>query len=327
MEKYLEPKKSNGFLQYIDFQGHSPFIYAEAQRRLILHRDTIIKLCADGMAHHFVADEDRIIDLDEVDTCKVEPGKDYYIYLVSDGLDIVITDDPKTPYNWRKIGGFHTLCADVGEIKGHPLSGYKAGDILPNSVWCLNHRSAGLQDGMVYDPARDEWVMIYLQSGTGKETQSKFGARPTTRRNWYDTVDDMTAVGCRLLDETGFMSAMEGSPIGVNIKDSSCPATTGGHTATNGQRIISNIGVEDGVGVLWQWLENQGYDKGSWDSLDVGKGKVYSADGSDSGQLAGGDWSDGSYCGSRARNAVSSRSSVLVACGGRGRSRCFHFAK
>ncbi|UNF41144.1 hypothetical protein MNL09_03155 [Bartonella krasnovii] len=39
--------------------------------------------------------------------------------------------DGYTANNSGKIGGFHALCADVGTISGHPLSGYRAGIYYP----------------------------------------------------------------------------------------------------------------------------------------------------------------------------------------------------
>lgn len=79
----------------------------------------------------------------------LEAGKDYYVYLIlKDGdsnLSFEFSTNPTAPegyteHNSEKIGGFHTLCADVGTIEDHLLSGYQAGDILPYSVWSLNHR-------------------------------------------------------------------------------------------------------------------------------------------------------------------------------------------
>ncbi len=80
------------------------------------------------------------------------------IILVSDGKQShkpVLSENSTYPRDYtvtnsQKIGGFHTLCADVGTISGHPLSGYQAGDILPNSVLCLNHRphSSTRRDGL-----------------------------------------------------------------------------------------------------------------------------------------------------------------------------------
>lgn len=75
-------------------------------------------------------------------------GKDAYIYaLAGSGTepDFVLSLNSTVPTgytaeNSRKIGGFHCLCKDVGIIKGHALSGYVAGDILPATRWDLLHR-------------------------------------------------------------------------------------------------------------------------------------------------------------------------------------------
>ncbi|WP_375658207.1 hypothetical protein [Bartonella sp. CL436QHHD] len=61
----------------------------------------------------------------------LEAGKDYYIYLIlkdqTNELSLKLSQNPTAPDgytedNSQKIGGFHTLCADVGEIEGHLLS-------------------------------------------------------------------------------------------------------------------------------------------------------------------------------------------------------------
>ncbi|WP_375670763.1 hypothetical protein [Bartonella sp. CL434QHHD] len=60
-----------------------------------------------------------------------EAGKDYYIYLIlkdqTNEISFEISQNPTAPNGYteehsEKIGGFHTLCADVGEIEGHLLS-------------------------------------------------------------------------------------------------------------------------------------------------------------------------------------------------------------
>lgn len=124
-------------------------------------------------------------------------------------------------------------------------------------------------------------------------------------------------VGKHLLSRSDFMHCMEGIQEQVNIKGSADANTTGGHVNTNNVRIISNYGVEDCAGVIWQWGSdlfeamstshsgtntwNDGY---SWSTLSV-----YNADIDDTGRgsccgflrrvLFGGGWGDGARCGSR----------------------------
>jgi hypothetical protein len=105
-----------------------------------------------------------------------------------------------------------------------------------------------------------------------------------------------------LADQGEFVSLSIGSPQGVNVAGSADQNTTGGHSATNGQRIVSLIGVEDATGVMWQWGRESG----------AGGSAAYANafDGNDNnvaGQhylapnrpFFGGNWDDGASCGSR----------------------------
>lgn len=87
-------------------------------------------------------------------------GKDFYIYACKPSSGsmpkFVLSHNSTIPTGYtatdsRKIGGFHCLCADVGTISGHTLSGYVAGDILPASVWDLNHRAISDNEGINID--------------------------------------------------------------------------------------------------------------------------------------------------------------------------------
>lgn len=98
-----------------------------------------------------------------------------------------------------------------------------------------------------------------------------------------------------------------------------------------GRRIISNIGVEDAVGCLWQWIDGghlyRNHDSvynGGWSYKSTngrGQQQTQGADGA-VGLLAGGSWAYGSYCGSRSRNALSRRSDTASNIGARGCARC-----
>lgn len=161
--------------------------------------------------------------------------------------------------NSRKIGGFHCLCVATGAIGGHTLTGYLAGDILPQSVWDLKHRPVANPEGMVYDPKSNLWVDIYLASGTGASTASVYGATISDTRDWNSFVDDFGAVSKRLLNDREFQLIAAGSNEETNIFGSADPVTTGGHVDTASRRMISNIGVEDACGALYQWLLDQSY--------------------------------------------------------------------
>lgn len=196
-------------------------------------------------------------------------GKDFYIYACQPSNSgpapktlLSANSTVPTGYdatNSRKVGGFHCLCVAVGTISGHPLSGYLVGDILPASVWDLKHRPASNPEGMVFSEAANIWVDIYLQSGTGANTASVYGATITDTRNWMDFVDDAGAVKKRLLGDIEFQLIAVGSNEKTNIQGSADPNTTGGHVDTAGRRMISNIGCEDCCGAMWQWLDEQSY--------------------------------------------------------------------
>jgi hypothetical protein len=200
---------------------------------------------------------------DKLDAGVMEEGKNYYVYVCEDG-EIVTSLNSTFPAgytanNSRKIGGFHTLCVAVGTIASHTLSGFAAKAILPASVWCLNHRPWCSPEGMVWSERARVWVDIYLQSSTGATTASVYGATITDTRVWHDHVEDLAAVKKRLLTDDEFAIIAEGSNQKTNIVGGADPVTTGGHGDTAGRRMISNIGVEDACGVLWQWLQDQSY--------------------------------------------------------------------
>ena len=207
----------------------------------------------------------------------------------------------------------------------HPLSGFAAGDILPESVWCLTwHPECLYEDAMVYDADTGRAIDIYLQSGKSQNTRSAYNATHTVSRSPWNHQEDMRCVGKRLLRDCEFTSAALGSNERTNITGSADKTYVGGHVDTANRRMISAIGCEEMCGYLQQWLDELGPTGGSsWNS---------NTDGSDSfGQnygvpyvlLAGGAWNAGSYCGSRCRYAPASRSDVSAYSGGRGSSRVY----
>lgn len=216
----------------------------------------------------FFCDTDVNIDASaDLDTGSLEAGKDYCIYACVLAGTLVFKTSLNTTYpsgftatTSRKIGGFHTLCADVGTISGHTLSGYVNKDILPQSIWDLKFRArCGNNAGMVYDPKSGLWIDIYLASGTGANTASVNGGTISDSRTWLDFVDDGGAIGKILLDDSEFQLAATGSNEQTNITGSADPVTTTGHSDTSSRRMISNIGCEDMCGAMWQWLRDQSF--------------------------------------------------------------------
>ncbi len=243
-------------------------------------------------------------------------GKDFYFYACLVGgisLKVLVSANAIYPSGYtaatsRKLGGFHCLCTDVGVISGHPLSGYLAGDILPASVWDLKHRHPIANQGRVYDPGTNRWIMIYPPSYLGGKLVPVFGGTVITgatspAMDWYDFCEALAAVGDRPALQYEFMSASSGSNQGTNISGSANPVTAGGHIDTAGRRMISSIGVEDACGAWWQWgLEAGGpyYTSGNWvnqySTRTTQQGMGYNVPNR---ALLGGVWSLGAGCGSR----------------------------
>lgn len=272
----------------------------------------------------FVTQSDSQVDIALAGTASARAGKDVYIYAcwpsnVESGIPVFVASmNSTTPTgynatNSRKIGGVHCLCADVGTIAGHPLSGYVAGDVLPASLWDLRHRPVSAPEGMVYIEPLDLWADIYLNSWDGEKVVSEYGAviadgGSSRSYHWWRWVEEFNTLKKRLPHRWEFRELADGSPEAVSIQGSADPNTTGGHTATNSQRIISKYGCEDCTGVLWQWgsdLTTQGAINGwagySYNSsivpTETNRGGEYYA--TTYAALFGGGWVDGSYCGSR----------------------------
>lgn len=261
-------------------------------------------------------------------------GKDFYLYAVSTGLVLSANATVPTGFtsgNSRKIGGFHCLCLSVGAISGHSLTGWLTGDILPASIWDLLWRPVCSPEGMVYSDQAGIWVDIYLQSGTGTSTRSAYAATITDTRTYNDHADDVAAVGKRMLTDLEFQAVALGSNEQTNIAGGSDPVTTEGHRDTTSRRMISNIGVEDAAGSMWQWVDGGFvYRNGdaaysgawAWNLAGASRGQVYVQGGTGiTGLRAGGDWNSGSLCGSRCRSAYYARSSAASNIGSRGCAR------
>ena len=289
-----------------------PFLVWNGAHSLRMLSGTGISVGSGGFSTY----EDIELDVaDLLDTGTIQSGKDYCVYLTTDKQFVVSLNstfpsgtlsDGSTAFsaeNTRKIGGFHTLCVDAGEIDEHPLSGFSAGDILPASVWCLNHRPYCEPAGMVYCSALDFWVDIYLQSGTGEATESVFGGTITHTRCQPDHTEDMFSVRKKLLSDEEFSAAAEGSNQQTSISPAAIPDVTGGHYDSYNRRMLSNIGCEDCCGAVSEWLRDigpAGSGTGTWVSLPGGKGETH---GALYALAAGGDYSNSTSAGSRSRIA------------------------
>ena len=194
---------------------------------------------------------------------------------------------------------------NVGTV-AHPLSGFAANDILPESVWCLTfHPACASYDGMVYDRDCDIAVDIYLQSGKGKATKSAFKVDHMKYRAQVNYTDDMRCVGKRLLSDPEFTSIASGSNECTALYGGDDVSLVGGHKDTANRRMISFIGCEECCGYLNQWLRVVAPNGGdSWYAYD-GSGAFGKQLGEAYGFIAGGDWrrSTSSNCGSHCRTS------------------------
>lgn len=207
----------------------------------------------------------------------------------------------------------------VGTVE-HPLAGFSAGEILPESVWCLTfHPSCASYDGMVYDRDMDIAVDIYLQSGKDKSTKSAYGATRTVSRSQLNHTDDMRCVGKRLLSDPEFTSiAMGSNERSVISGTPSDISTVGGHRDTEGRRMISFIGCEECCGFLSQWLRDVSAAGGStWITAD-NRGYFGDTYGTMYCIRAGGNWDDASFSGSRCRYCNQSVTFNTISLGARG---------
>ena len=310
------------------------FSVDDAKNKLRIAANTGVKILIGGEHKIFKINNDiEFVPVNLLDTGSVlEPGTDYHVYAVaaSDTASIVVSKnatfpDGATADNSRRIGGFHTLCADIGALQNtnHKLYGFSARDILPRSVHDLLNRprTCGAQ-GMVLDPATGTWIDIYMQSGTGASTKSAYQGTVTKSRSFDGHQEDLAAIGKRMLLDAEFTSAAMGTIPYRAVMGAVDPITTGVKVNTAGQRIVSDIGCEDMTGCYWQWIGIQSFGTQSnsaapaWaEASPAGQGQQYLPTNA---LLAGGSWSDASSSGARCRVASYSRSTLSAAGSSRG---------
>ena len=330
-EYMLNAANLSAISPHILYQGKQ-YLTAKSGSRsnIIMSGGTTFKIIDSGIHKLFKLNSDLDFNpvnyLDTGDS--LVAGKDYHIYLVMSGYEasLVVSLDATYPSgatasNSRRIGGFHTLCADVGTLQNttHPLYGYMARDLLPQSIWDLLNRpkNCGAQ-GMVLDPKTGTWIDIYMQSGTGANTKSVYQGTVTKSQSYDSHSEDLLAVGKRMLFDHEFTSAAMGTIPYKAVYGSADPVTTGGKVNTDGKRIISNIGCEDMCGCYWQWIGPNPVALGSSDSWaeasPSGQGQQYSM----RAVIAGSAWGGAAYSGARARGGSAARSVLYAAHSSRG---------
>ena len=234
--------------------------------------------------------------------------------------------------NCMCIGGFHTVLVDCDALAAgqqvHPLTDYTAGAVHPFTVWDLYHRPEGSSVGMLYNPCINKWGSLYLLSERAFDktgTAASYGGTypknniiliSAANKEFVTGTTTGRVFPClrgeqilsfqkqRLPTLQEFTAFTLGSPQGLAIKNAANPVTTGGHLASDNTQIISYCGMFDGVGVLWQWGQENGYTVASdWQTnyntthdKDV-KGDAYNPQ---TRVRLGGSWGGSSHCGSRA---------------------------
>ena len=210
--------------------------------------------------------------------------------------------------------------------------------IVPNSVWDLKNRPLCSPEGMV--KIGKSWTDIYLSSaaspiemeGSGLHVksgrlQSKYGQLPaggTEGLNWYGFAELAALAEKRMMSYADFIAAARGNPQGEDGADNyGWTKTSNSARARTGCRVNASTGAFDDAGGikpfaisaancvdcagnLWEWLDelSNRHDTTSWawqNVLGTGKGQAYLPNATGlAAFIAGGDWSDGVYCGARA---------------------------
>ena len=298
-----------------------------------------LKINIDGGC--YISTINKVLQLSTVDTPQNLAGKDVYIYackpqdISSTEPIFVLSLNSTVPTGYtasssRKIGGFHCLCADVGTIDGHTLSGYVTGDILPASIWDLLHRPKGDSEGLAYDEVSECWLSIYQLSWDGTKLVSVYNgviADGASTKKWHGEafIEQLMNQKMRLPWRHEFQMAAKGSNEGTGIKNAADPNTTGGHVDSNNRRMISNIGLEDCCGCSWQWAMDLGFAGGSgWNDSVYNSNVDSQRYGQSYGTLyrlrLGAHWNDGSHCGSRSVSCDAGSSLISSASSARGAS-------
>ena len=235
--------------------------------------------------HFYKAFSNITVNIGDYVTAANRKGNNVYIYACEKDANaraannnplIVVSLNSTYPTGYsattsRKIGGFHCLCANVGTIAGHPLSGYVAGDILPASMWDLRHRASCGSEGMVYVENLNCWVDIYLasHSSSPRILQSAYGGTiadgaSSVKMHWYNAAHSAGLTKKKLTSLHDFMCYSRGSNQTTAI--GSDPNTAGGHKTSTNVRMISNFGIEECCGAMRQWGSEAGgpYTDASW---------------------------------------------------------------
>ena len=293
----IEETTSYNLSDFISEEGTDYYVFINADGRVVANT---IRTPADG--YMFIGQFHTLCNGVAANTtaiCPMETG-----FPVGDEL-IIMDYDKNTDldfYNFYKktVDAINNGTPYSVVTVLHPLQGFNTGDILPESVCCLNfHPKCKNWDGMVYCNTLEKFVDIYLQSGTGRNTKSEFGAVHTVSRQWLNQQCDMQTVGKSLLTLSEFMEAAMGSNERTAISGGGDRSTVGGHVDTANRRMISFIGCEECCGYLEHWLCNGNIVSRDTSTIDDGRGVFGLSSEMFQRATAGGYYAIGGYSGMR----------------------------
>ena len=263
-------------------------------------------------------------------------GTDYAIYVCTDNsirADASFTaPSGYTTSNSRRIGGFHYA-------PGGNATGTSGGDTTPAinaySLWDLKWRPACTDPRGMALVSDGFWCDIYLlntdpgANGTSKynvtiadgssppKIPTAFGGNGSTAYsslNWWEAEEVLRAYGKAPLTYDEFSAAMYGTT------EASGSGTDPGSTILR-NAYTSKWGIMLATGNMWIWGANfgGGAAAASWTANTGGRGSTYQMENA---VIFGGNWNNGSNCGSRCSYWIYSPTYSNSSIGARG--RCDH---
>ena len=249
----IEETTSYNLADYLGEEGADYYVFINAEGRVVC---STLRTQPDG--YMFIGQFHTLCNGVPANTTAILP--DYMSAPVGDELHLLNYNKNQDLdfYNFYLKKILTTTNYRFGSVVSmdHPLSGFNTGDILPESVWCLNFHPSSLSwDGMVYCNYGDFAVDIYLQSGSGTATRSEYGAVHTINQFACNHHYDAILVGKLPLKFDEFVMMSWGSNQDTSITGARDWSTVGGHVDSANRRMISFIGCEECCGYLEQAVE------------------------------------------------------------------------